>query len=275
MELEETSQQAQVSASEPRVELRVDGGLAHLRLVRPQAGNAIDPAWVSALDDAVTACESDAAVRAVLVSADGPTFTVGGDLRHFASRVADLDVALAEMVPPYHATLARLAALDAPVVCALQGAVAGGGLGLAYCADLVLAAPEARFACGFGRLGLSGDGGSSWFLPRLVGLRRTQELMIGGRQLSAAEAPDWGLITRVVPSDELHAQAEAAARELAAGPTVALAHIRRLLRESWGATLEHQLAAETAAVLDCGTTRDGREGVAAFADRRTPRFEGR
>jgi 2-(1,2-epoxy-1,2-dihydrophenyl)acetyl-CoA isomerase len=258
-----------------RVALAVAGGVARLRLVRAAARNAIDPAMVAALGPAAQACGTDPAVRAVLISAEGPAFTVGGDLRHLATRTEDLGGALEEMIPDFHRALARLAALDVPVVCAVQGAIAGGGLGLAWLADLVLAAEDALFATGFAQIGLSGDGGSSWFLPRLVGLRRAQELAIGGRVLTAAEALDWGLVTRVVPRAELGAEAEALAARLAAGPTVAFAHMRRLLRDSWGATLEQQLDAERAAMKVCAGTADAREGVSAFVQRRSPAFTGR
>jgi 2-(1,2-epoxy-1,2-dihydrophenyl)acetyl-CoA isomerase len=257
------------------VALEVDAGLARLRLVRPEAANAIDPLWVTELAAAVTALAQSGEVRAVLISAEGRCFSVGGDLRHFAGRSADLAEALEEMVPPYHDTLGHLASLACPVVCAVQGPAAGGGLGLAFCADLVLAAPEARFVCGFARLGLTGDGGPSWFLPRLVGLRRAQELMFANRELTAHEALEWGLITRIVPAAELQDEALAMARRLANGPTAAFASMRRLLRDSWGASLEEQLIAESGAVRRSGATADASEGVTAFAARRDPGFSGR
>jgi 2-(1,2-epoxy-1,2-dihydrophenyl)acetyl-CoA isomerase len=258
-----------------RVDLAVEDGLAHLRLISPAVGNAIDPAWVSEFADAVNVCARDPDIRAVLISAEGARFTVGGDLRHFAAHSDDLQAALDEMVPSFHKALTLLATLERPVVCAVQGPAAGGGLGLTFCADIVLAASDARFVCGFARLGLSGDGGGTWFLPRLVGVRRAQELMYGHRALSAAEALEWGLITRVVAPDELHEQALATARELAAGPTLAFARMRQLLRESWGATVEQQLAEEGEAMVESGGSADAREGVEAFVARREPRFSGR
>jgi 2-(1,2-epoxy-1,2-dihydrophenyl)acetyl-CoA isomerase len=261
--------------TEDRVALTVEDGLAHLRLVSPGTGNAIDPAWVKEFADAVESCAQRADVRAVLISADGRAFTVGGDLRHFATSGADLRAALAEVVAPYHAALGLLATLDRPVVCAVQGPAAGGGLGITFCADIVLAASDARFVCGFARIGLSGDGAGTWFLPRLVGLRRAQELMFARRELSAQEALEWGLITRVVAADELDEEARTLARELAAGPTIAFASMRRLLRDSWGATLEQQLERERQAMVSSGGTADGREGVEAFLARRKPRFAGR
>jgi 2-(1,2-epoxy-1,2-dihydrophenyl)acetyl-CoA isomerase len=258
-----------------RAELTVDGGLARLRLVRAGAGNAIDPEMVAALQQAISACATEAGVRALLICAEGPAFTVGGDLRHFLEERERLAEALDAMIGPYHQTLARLAELPVPVVCAVQGAAAGGGLGLLWCADVVLAADDAKFATGFSRLALSGDGGSSWWLPRMVGMRRARELLLVGRVLCADEAADWGLVSRVVARDRLEDEALAAARELAAGPTVAYGEMRRLLARSLSATLADQLAEEQRASARCGATADAGEGIAAFLERRAPRFQGR
>ena len=251
-----------------RIALDVDAaGVARLRLAAAERRNSIDPAWVTELGEAVERCRSG--VRVLLIGAEGPAFTVGGDLQHFSGRLADLDRALNEMIPPYHAALEQIAALEAPVVAAVRGAIAGGGLGLAWCSDIVIASEDAVFATGFAKLGLSGDGGSSWWLPRLVGLRRAQELLLRNRVLRAEVALEWGLVTEVVAPDALEARAE-----LAAGPTHALGHIRRLLRLSATQTLTEQLAAEAAAARACGATADAREGIAAFTERRAPRFGG-
>lgn len=260
---------------ERRVDYTVTEGIARIRLARVEAQNALDLPMVAALGAAVEASAKDPNVRVVLISAEGPTFTVGGDLAHLAARTRDLDVALEEMVPDYHRALMRLAGLEVPVVTAVQGAVAGGGLGLVCVADLVLAAESTAFTVGFARLGLSGDGGTTWFLPRLVGLRRAQELTIGGRVLKAAEAMAWGLVTRVVPDGQLASEAEAVAASLAFGATVAFGQIRRLLRDGWSATLEQHLRAEGAAMTRCARTDDAREGVVAFVEHRPPRFTGK
>jgi 2-(1,2-epoxy-1,2-dihydrophenyl)acetyl-CoA isomerase len=266
---------AEAMNTDLRVAYTVADGVARIRLVRTAARNAIDMGMVVALGEAAQACANDPGVRAVLISAVGPAFTVGGDLSYLAGRTRDLEVALEEMIPDYHRTLAQLAALEVPVVCAVQGAIAGGGLGLAWIADIVLAADDSVFATGFTRLGLSGDGGSTWFLPRLVGLRRAQEMEIGGRILNAGEGLEWGLVTRVVPAAELEAEAEALVTRLAAGATVAFGQLRRLLRDSWGASLEQQLDAECTAIKLCARTADAREGISAFLERRSPRFTGR
>lgn len=258
-----------------RFDLAIAGGVARLRMVRVGERNAIDPRWVEELGTALAGLEAGGEARALLISADGPAFSVGGDLRHFQEQADRMADELACMVGGYHAALGRLAALPLPVVCAVNGAAAGGALGLVWCADLVVAADDARFATGFAALGLSGDGGSSWFLPRLVGLRRARELIVHNRVLSAAEAFDWGLVDRVVPAADLGAESESAAAALAAGPTVAYGEMRRLLWRSLSVDLDDQLTAELDAIVRCGATADAREGISAFGQRRPPKFQGR
>jgi enoyl-CoA hydratase/carnithine racemase len=260
--------------SEP-TSLHIEDGLAQLRLTRVDARNAIDMNLVRSLAEHVEQVRHDPSVRALLIGADGPAFTVGGDLRHLVGELHRLPAELDDMIGAYHRTLGTLAELPVPVVVAARGAVAGGGLGLLWCADLAIAADDLRIASGFVHLALSGDGGSSWHLPRLVGLRRAQELILGGRVLDAAEALDWGLVTRVVPVAELEDAALEQARAWASGPTYALGRMKRLLLESSVNAYPAQLAAERAAIVDCGGTEDAREGVSAFTARRAPTFTGR
>jgi 2-(1,2-epoxy-1,2-dihydrophenyl)acetyl-CoA isomerase len=262
-----------MSASE-RVQLDVADGLAHLRLVWVQGHNAIDPAMTEGLRDAVDAIARDERVRAVLITADGPSFTVGGDLGHFMTNLDRLPDEMESMISGYHATLATLEALPVPIVCAAQGPTAGGGLGLLWAADIVLVADTVTIAAGFPRLALSGDGGSSWALPRLVGLRRAQEFIIGGRVLGAAEAVEWGIASEVVPAAALPARALEEGRRLASGPTVAYGQMRRLLRDSMGNTWAQQLQSERVAMKLTGATGDAREGITSFAERRDPVFTG-
>ena len=254
------------------VNLTVDRtGVAEITLRRA----AINPAWVDALAEAVAGCANDDQIRAVLVRADGPTFTVGGDLHHFTAEIDDLPGALEQMIAPYHQTLLALADLPVPVVCAAQGAIAGGGLGLLWASDLVLLADDAKLATGFSRLGLSGDGGSTWYLPRMLGTRRALALMLQGTVLGATAVLELGLADQVVPADQLGAAGTSAALRLAAGPTVALAEIRRLVRAAFERTLADGLDAELAANLRCAVTADACEGIASFTERREPKFLGR
>jgi 2-(1,2-epoxy-1,2-dihydrophenyl)acetyl-CoA isomerase len=257
------------------VELVLMQDVAEIVLARVEDRNAIDPAWVRGLAAAVDGCLDGGRTRAVLIRAQGPAFTVGGDLKHFAAHADDLPGQLASMIGGFHTSLLTLAQLPVPVLCAAQGAVAGGGLGLLWAADVVLLADDAKLATAFHHLGLSGDGGSSWYLPRLVGIRRATQLILGGRVLDAGEAVDWGLADRVVPRAELVAEAMAAARALAAGPTGAYGEMRRNIRNALSVDLAGGLDAEHEAMVRCGASVDAREGIVAFAARRAPRFTGR
>ncbi|MBB2505958.1 enoyl-CoA hydratase/isomerase family protein, partial [Amycolatopsis echigonensis] len=179
------------------------------------------------------------------------------------------------MTSGYHTALRLLSEIDAPIIAGVHGAVAGGGLGLLCIADIALAAEGTKFATGFAALGLSGDGGNSWFLPRLVGLRRASQLYLDERVLNADEALDWGLVSEVVSADRLEARTSEVARRLAQGPTRAYGEIRRLLRDSWSASLPEQLHAETEALARTAATLDAVSAIDAFAHKTRPNFEGR
>lgn len=250
-----------------------DDGVATLTLARPEAGNAIDLTVARELHEVTLAWSVDPAVRAVLVQGEGPNFCVGGDLKAFAGR-DDLPAHLTDVTTYFHAAIARLARLDAPVISAVQGSAAGGGFSLAIAADLVLAAASSRFVVAYTAIGLTPDGGGTWALPRLVGLRRALDLTLTNRRLSAEEAVAEGLATRVVADDALADEALALARALAAGPTGALGAAKRLLRDSSRHDLEHQLTLETESLAAAAGSADSAEGIAAFLAKRTPGYLG-
>jgi 2-(1,2-epoxy-1,2-dihydrophenyl)acetyl-CoA isomerase len=259
----------------PAARLTVEGGLGHLRLARPDAANSIDLAMVADLDAAARRCAADPDLRALLITGEGARFCAGGDITLFARDPAALPDLLDDMIGRYHRALATIAGLAVPVVAAVQGAVAGGGLGLLFAADVVIAAEGTRFAIGYPSLGLVADGAATWYLPRLVGPARAALMFFDNRVLDAATALEWGLVSEVVAPGDLDARATEIARRLAAGPTRALAHTRRLLRQAWTTTLDGALDAERRAIVDAATTTDAAEGVAAFVARRPPAFEGR
>lgn len=257
------------------VQFDVSDGLGVIRLNRPETRNAMDDTVAEELYEVAQRCAARRDLRSLLIAGTGPAFTVGGDISVFAKAdAAALPGRIRRMTTPYHETLRILSRLDAPVVTAVHGVVAGGGLGLLYVADIVIAAEGTKFATGFTGLGLSGDGGSSWFLPRLVGLRRAAELYFEQRVLDARQAADWGLVSRVVPADVLQDQARSTALRLAEGPTKAYGEIRRLLRDSWAATLSDHLGEETEAMVRTAATVDAGRGIAAFRAKSAPVFEG-
>ncbi len=219
---------------------------------------------VRGLAQAIDAAAGSEDVRAVLIRAVGPAFSVGGDLDYLGERADRLPEELDPMVALFHETLARLAELPVAVVCAARGAVAGGALGLLWCADVTIVAERRQARDGVLALGLSGDGGSSWWLPRLIGIVRAKELLLAGRVLSGAEAAEWGLVTTALPADEVDAHAERVARELAARPGEAYAEIRALLAGSLRHDLRQGLGAEHAAMLRTAATDEARERVARF-----------
>jgi 2-(1,2-epoxy-1,2-dihydrophenyl)acetyl-CoA isomerase len=256
--------------------LEVAGGIATLRLNRPDKGNAIDTDMAADLAEAATQIAERSDVRAVLIAGNGPNFTVGGDLGLFAGTAREqLASRLRRMIDSFHLAIERLTSIDAPVVAAVRGAAGGGGLGLLYVADIVVAADDARFALGYGALGLTADGGNTWFLPRMVGLRRAQQLFLLNRRLTAQEALDFGLVSRLAPSDAVENEAAAVAASLAAGPTRAFGPVRRMLRQSFDTGLSDQLDAEKESIIAASRSDDAQEGIAAFIAKRAPKFRGR
>lgn len=257
------------------IDYRVEGPLARMVIDRSEHRNAIDLALARDTLAVARQIATDDRVRAVLIEARGRDFTVGGDLAHIAGSTEDMGQHLRSMVTPFHEGLALLSRLDVPVVTAARGAVAGGGIGLVYAADVSLVSTTARLVTGFADLGLSGDGGGSWHLPRRVGVARAADIMMRNRPLLAEEAGRIGLVSEVIPDEQLDEVALATARSLAAGPTRGLAAMRRLLRGTWHRSLEEQLQAETEELAATGRTADAARAVRAFVARDTPTFEGR
>ncbi len=256
------------------VSLEVAGGVARLTLNRPERLNTIDLAVARALDEAATRLSSEDGVRVVLLSGAGPAFCGGGDLKSFAAVGDDLPEHLNDVTRHLHAALAVLARIDAPIVAAVRGSAAGAGLGLVCASDIVVAAASTKFAFAYSAIGLTPDGGTSWNLPRLVGLRKAQELALTSRVIDSAEAERIGIVTTVVPDGELDAAVESVVATLATAPTRALGVTKRLLRTTYDVTYEERLAVEATELSKAAGTPDGREGIAAFLAKRNPSFNG-
>jgi 2-(1,2-epoxy-1,2-dihydrophenyl)acetyl-CoA isomerase len=258
------------------IEYSVADAVATVCLNRPEARNAIDMRMAEETLAVAHRIAGDDSIRAVLICGNGPALTVGGDKDYFPTRSDEqFGALLAQMTTPFHEAFRVLSRIDAPIVTAAHGAVAGGGLGYMYAADLVIAAEGTKFVTAFAALGLSGDGGGTWYLPRLIGPRRAAEAYLRNRPIEAEEALQWGLINEIVPAPELRSRAEAVARELASGPTRGFARMRALLRDTWRNDLPTQLQAETEALRDTGNTADAARAIDDFAAKRRPEFNGR
>src|SRR5919199_1762480 len=244
--------------------------VARITLNRPDVGNALNLELATALRQAAEGLRGSD-VGAVILSGAGDVFCVGGDLRYMRE-ADDIGDAVLRLATQFHGGLEALAALDAPVISAVRGAAAGGGMSLAIASAIVLAAESAHFTMAYTAIGFPPDGGSSWTLPRLVGWRRAAELMLLNERLDAAAARDLGLVTRVVPDDALDDEAAALARRLADGPTRAHGAVKRLLRESATRGFGEQMAEEARTIAALAAAPDGQEGVAAFLEKRRPTF---
>ena len=250
----------------------VTDGVAEITLNRGEVYNALNLAMVRELYDAVRCCDDNPAVRAVVLTGAGKAFCAGGDLKSFEAQRDDIQAHVKDVTMWYHGAIARVARMRAPVLAAVNGVAAGGGMGLAMACDLALAAESARFTVAFTQAGLTPDSSASYYLPRLVGLRRALDLTLTNRMLSAAEAEAWGLVTYVVPDAELMSRARELARRLALGASDALDGAKRLLREGWNETLETQMARESERIAQAAAGAEGREGITAFIEKRAPRF---
>ena len=258
------------------IEYSVTDAVATVCLNRPDARNAIDMRVAEETLAVARRIATDDSIRAVLICGNGPALTVGGDIDYFLARSGEHFGALFErMTTPFHEAFRVLSRVEAPIVTAAHGAVAGGGLGFVYAADLVIAAEDTKLVTAFAALGLSGDGGGTWHLPRLIGPRRAAEAYLRNRPIDAVEALEWGLINEIVPVDKLRSRAEAVARELASGPTRGFAKMRALLRDTWRNDLSTQLQAETEALRETGDTADAARAITDFAARRSTEFTGR
>jgi 2-(1,2-epoxy-1,2-dihydrophenyl)acetyl-CoA isomerase len=252
----------------------VEDHVARLTLNRPDVGNAMNAVMMRDLRDVAIRCDEDSEIRAVLITGAGKMFCAGGDLSSFAGEGDGLPAYLKGITNDLHGAVSRLCRMDAPVVSAVKGVAAGAGFSLACAADMVIAAESARFTVAYTGVGLSPDGSCSFFLPRLIGLRRTQELMLTRRILQASEALDWNLVTRVVPVDDLEAESAKLVAQLAAGPTRAFGSVKRLLIRSSGDHLESQMEQEARCIADAARSADGKEGIAAFLEKRSAEFAG-
>jgi len=257
-----------------RVLLRIDGGVATLSLNRPEVMNAMDGETMIELRAASELVARDPAVRVIVLRGEGPAFCAGGDVALFHQRLDDLPQLIVQLGREMHFALWALRRAPKPVLAVVHGTVAGAGFSLLCAADLAIAADDTRFTLAYTNIGTSPDGGSSHFLPRLLGYKRAMQVTLLPDMFDAATARDYGLVNWTVPAGSLAEEAQRIAARLAKGPTVAYGEAKRLLNASFDRGMETQMEDELIAFGRCAVTEDLREGVTAFVQKRKPSFHG-
>lgn len=262
------------------VKVQVRDGVATLTLNRPQQLNALSVEMMQALRLAAQRVTGDPAAHVIVIEGAGEHFMAGGDIRDFDAHLA-LDAparlqAFQAMIEQWiNPMVLALRQSHQPVICAVRGACAGFGMSLMLACDLALAADNAYFATAYASIGLSPDGGGTYFLPRVVGTRKASELMLLSERIDARQALELGLVSRVVPLADLDQEVAHLARRLLAGPRHAYGEIKRLLNASQAQDLAAQLQAEGLAFGRCSATGDFAEGIRAFLEKRKPSFSDR
>ncbi len=254
-------------------------GVATITFNRPAARNALSMEMRSALIDSMLAIERDDGIRCVVLRGAGDNFMAGGDLKNFAELAQlppeERNSHFERRIHSIQPLLISMQRMQKPVVAVVQGAAAGFGFSLAMACDMVVAASDARFASSYVSIGTSPDGSGSYYLPRLVGLRRALEIALLGDFIDADAALQMGLINRVVANDDLENEAQVLIKRLSRAPTVALGQIKSLMYASFENSLEAQMSREAESFALCAASDDWVEGVTAFNEKRRPQFRGR
>lgn len=250
------------------------GAVAILRMNRPERMNAYDFEMGDGLLSALAAVAHDPAVRCVVFTGSGKVFSAGGDVGLMGGRMEDAPRLFLDLTVRLHAFIASLRRCRKPVVSAVNGVAAGAGFSMALAGDLVVAAEAARFALAYQNVGLSPDGGATFFLARTVGTHRAMELTLTGRMLSAGEAASWGLVQRVFPDASFETDTAELAGRIAAGPTLAYGKAKELFNRALFQPLEAQMEEERQGIAESSRSADFREGVSAFLGKRKAIFRG-
>src|SRR6201996_1309067 len=258
-----------MSTSSVQVETR--GAVALVTLNRPDSSNTLNLEMAMDLLAAAMTCGRNPAVRAVVISGAGRSFCFGGDLRAMASRGGAADGYLRELTGYLHSAISHFVRMDPPVIAAVNGTAAGAGVGLVAMADLAVCGRSSKISLSYTNVGLTPDGGTSFLLPRTVGVKRTMELLLLNRALTSNEAQEWGLVNSVVDDSEVVNEAFRLAERLAAGPTQAFGKTKRLLAASL-AGFESQMVLESETIAAQAVTPEGAEGISAFIGKRKPEF---
>ena len=257
------------------LEFSIDENVAMIKFNRPDNANAMTPQMGSELLEAAVQCETNQDVRAVVITGNGKMFSAGGDLQSFSDAGDQKYGFLIRMATDLHQALIRLAHLNAPVIMAVNGTAAGAGFSIALAGDYVIASEKAKFVCAYTASGLTPDGSSTYFLAKHVGLMRAKELMLTNRVLTAEEACNWGMVSKVVEAGTELQEALAMAKQFSAGPTMAFGGVKSMLLTTFNNPIETQLEKETQSIANMMRTEDGPNGLDAFLNKQKPVFKGR
>lgn len=251
---------------------RQHGNILEITLNRPDAYNALNLEMVKMLGETLSAAAADRALKGILLTGKGRAFCSGGDLKWISQQEDQAGPVLYRLAPQFHLSIVELRRMEKPVVAALNGIAAGGGLSLALACDFRVMGASATLRQAYTSSGLSIDGGGSFALPRLVGLARALEILAFDKPISSAQALEWGLVTSVVPDEDVHTQALAMLEELAKTALHSFAWSKKLMMASLNNTLETQLELERQGISACAAHPEGQEGIKAFVEKRKPVF---
>ena len=257
------------------INFKIENEIAYIELNRPKQYNSLNQTMANDLFKVSLECDDNPKIRSVLMTGSGEdAFCAGGDVNSFYKYGNKTSSHLKEVTTTLHGAISRLSRMNAPLIVAVNGVAAGAGFSFVGFADMAIASTNATFVSAYSKIGLTPDGSSTYFLPRIIGTRRYTELILTNRVLSANEALDWGLINKVVDLKDLKDEANNLAKKLASGPTLAFGKLKNLVNNSFLDSLDGQMEYEARMISDSAKTKDGMNGIDAFVNKKQVSFEG-
>ena len=257
------------------INFKIENEIAYIELNRPKQYNSLNQTMADDLFKVSLECDDNPKIRSVLMTGSGEdAFCAGGDVNSFYKYGNKTSSHLKEVTTTLHGAISRLSRMNAPLIVAVNGVAAGAGFSFVGFADIAIASTNATFVSAYSKIGLTPDGSSTYFLPRIIGTRRYTELILTNRVLSANEALDWGLINKVVDFKDLKDEANNLAKKLASGPTLVFGKLKNLVNNSFLDSLEGQMEYEARMISDSAKTKDGMNGIDAFVNKKQVSFRG-